>query len=42
MSKINPTTVAKLFFETIKHKYGDAGELNAKDIELCDYLIGKQ
>ena len=36
MSKINPSTVAKLFFETIKDRYGDAGEPN--EFELCDYL----
>jgi hypothetical protein len=41
MSRINPTTVAKLVFETVKSKYGDSGEPNSKDLELCDYIIGK-
>ena len=41
MSKLNPTTVAKLVFETIKSKYGDAEVPNAKDLELCDHIIGK-
>ena len=41
MSRINPVTVAKLVFETVKSKYGDAGEPNSKDLELCDCIIGK-
>jgi hypothetical protein len=40
MIKVNPTTVAKLVFETIKIKFGDAREPNAKDFELCDHIIG--
>ena len=41
MSRINHGTVAKLVFETIKSKYDDSREPNSKDMELCDYMIGK-
>ena len=41
MSRFDPGTVAKLVFETIKSKYDDSGEPNSKDLELCDYTIGK-
>ena len=41
MSRINPGIVAKLMFDIIKNKYDDSGEPNSKDLELCDYIIGK-